>query len=93
MTKIPPLQLKGMFVCNRCRKSCKNGSDEVGVYGPDNCVEAYFPRKQKIACLGKYCEQPCELIQDSDLTFDALINAVKYLGDLVNHYIMKEQNK
>ena len=82
--------LKGFFVCEQCRKSCKNGCDDVGPYGPDRCVDAYFPRKQYIRCLGKYCDTPCKFQQDeSSLKMEQLINLVKYLTLELNKHLIK----
>lgn len=88
------LTLKGFFVCDKCRDECRNGEDEVGVFGPDCCPEAYFPRKQRIGCLGVYCDTPCHRqISGSDLTMGQLINLVMYLGGELNGFLVKDDGK
>lgn len=84
------LSLKGFFVCNNCKCYCSNGEDCVGPFGPDRCEKAYFPRKQNVDCLGKYCDTPCELqTVDTDLTREQLINLVMYLGTELNKVLIK----
>ena len=83
-------KLKGFFVCNRCRNNCANGCDEIGPFGPDNCVGAYYPRKQRVTCLGKYCDDPCEYQEESDLTMEQLVVLVKYLTVEINKHLIKE---
>lgn len=84
--------LKGFFVCDKCRELCQDGADEVGLYGPNSCVFAYFPRKQRVACLGPYCDCPCALQKpDSDLTMDQLIRLVVYLARELNQQLLKDR--
>ena len=86
------LNLKGFFVCNKCRDQCYNGCDTVGVFGPDFCPKAYFPRKQSIKCLGPLCDVPCELQEvESDVTIEQLVNLIMYLGTKLNERIEEEQ--
>ena len=88
------LTLKGFFVCHRCRSSCSNGEDGVGPYGPDRCPEAYFPRKQRIGCLGPWCDTPCHLqTEDSDLSQKHLIDLVMYLGTELNRHLITEPSQ
>jgi hypothetical protein len=69
-------KLRHSFVCNRCRRDCIGESGEC---------ESDYPRKQRIGCLGKHCDDPCELQQtESDLTLDHLIALSKYLGGKLN---------
>ena len=84
--------IKGFFVCNRCRETCKDGLDDVGPYGPNSCVKAYYPRKQYIKCLGSYCDSPCGFREKiSDVTVEQLINLVKFLTiELNKHLIIKK---
>jgi hypothetical protein len=85
------LTLKGFFVCEKCRDECLNKEDEFGVAGPDRCPVAYFPRKQRIGCLGHYCDTPCyRQISGSDLTMEQLINLVYYLGKELNKVVITE---
>lgn len=77
--------IKGFFVCQKCRIKCKDGSDKIGLYGPNSCVFAYFPRKQYVNCLGPYCDEPCEhRTETSDLTIEQLLNLVKFLTKELN---------
>jgi hypothetical protein len=81
--------LKGFFVCDKCREDCHNGVDEVGVFGPDNCPAAYFPRKQRVGCLAGYCDTPCSLQKETtDLTMEQMIDLVRYLGDYLNEFLI-----
>ena len=83
------LKLKAFFVCDNCRCYCSNGCDEVGLYGPDNCEKAYFPRKQNIGCLGQFCDTPCELQRaESDVTIQQYINLIMYLGEELNKFLI-----
>lgn len=78
--------LKGFFVCNRCRLEC-DGSDDCM-----NDLEELHPRKQEIGCLGGYCDDPCDLKQDhSELTVQHLIPLVKYLGNRLNTFLIKDE--
>lgn len=82
--------IKGFFVCDKCRSSCHDGCDEVGLYGPNSCVFAYFPRKQHIKCLGPYCDSPCNLQQtESDLTLEQLLRLVRFLTAELNKHLLK----
>lgn len=84
--------LKGFFVCDKCRSLCKDGCDSVGLYGPNSCVFAYYPRKQFIKCLGPYCDTPCKLKQkESDLTIDQLIKLTMFLTDELNKVLITEK--
>jgi hypothetical protein len=88
------LTLKGFFVCNKCRNDCHNGRDAEGVFGPDCCPLAYFPRKQRIGCLGPYCDTPCSLQSDeSDLTLKQLIDLIYYLGNRLNGFLIIEKGE
>ena len=83
--------LKGFFVCDMCRQSCKDGCDDVGLYGPNSCVFAYHPRKQFINCLGPYCDIPCKLQRkESDLTIEQLIKLTMFLTDELNKVLITE---
>lgn len=84
--------LKGFFVCNQCRATCSNGDDEVGPFGPDRCPEAYHPRKQRLNCLGPYCDRPCALQEEvSDLTYDQLIALTLYLADYLDTFLITKK--
>lgn len=81
--------IKGFFVCDSCRQTCIDGSDSIGLYGPNSCVFSSHPRKQYIRCLGKYCDIPCKLRRkESDITIDKLITLVKYLTKELNKHLM-----
>jgi len=82
--------LKGFFVCNQCRSTCKDGCDDVGPYGPNSCVKAYFPRKQFVKCLGPYCDSPCKLKQKK-IGFDN--RTVNKLSEIFNSRIEQTYNK
>lgn len=82
--------LKGFFVCAQCRRDCRDGCDEVGLFGPNSCVFAYFPRKQRIGCLGPQCDLPCDLQKDvSDLQMEQMVRLVKFLTVELNKHITK----
>jgi hypothetical protein len=50
-------------------------------------------RKQIIRCLGKYCDQPCELQREEYTPFnpedgiDPLIGLIKWMGKKINNMI------
>jgi len=84
----PKVDLKGFFVCNWCRSQCP-GSDEC----EDEIANGdLFPRKQKIECLGEYCDRPCELQSDSTLETEQLIVLIKYLGNYLNTFLVRDPN-
>ena len=90
----PKADLKGFFVCKLCRAICKDGSDEVGPFGPNSCAPAYAPRKQVVDCLGIHCDRPCHLQQEeSSLSIDQLVKLVVYLGNEVNMHIYKKADE
>jgi hypothetical protein len=81
--------LKGFFVCDKCRRDCRDGCDAVGLFGPQSCVFAYFPRKQRIGCLGPWCDVPCDLRKDaSDLRMEQMVRLVKFLTVELNRYLI-----
>ena len=45
-------------------------------------------RKQRIECLGKWCDKPCKQ-QDKDAvpSIDTLVNTIMFLGNNVNELI------
>lgn len=79
------LLLREFFVCNHCRATCTNAP---------NCSEDLkgdlFPRKQFVECLGKHCDKPCELQQESSLKIEQLIILVKYLGNELNKLLITD---
>lgn len=81
---IMKLKLRQCFVCNNCRTNCPSG---------EQCTEEtdtiLYPRKQRVECLGEWCDQPCELKQPSDLTMAQLVTLVKYLGTELNGHLIK----
>ena len=91
--------LSGSFICNRCRNLCKGPCDghiqEVlaGHITEEN--KDLVGRKQRIVCLGKYCENPCseqDLTQYADVDLTPFLNLIKYLGNKCNELI-EENNK
>ena len=84
--------IKGLFVCDRCRKVCRDGEDEYGVYGPGKCPEAYSGRKTRLGCLGPLCDSPCELQKEkTDLTPEIAIGVIKYLVVELNKILITEK--
>lgn len=98
-------KIKDCFVCNFCREICKGGCNEdlerleQGIVDSKN-KDLQNNRKQRIKCLGKYCDAPCKL-QDLSVEVDPqlLINTIKYLGTTLNELLIqkpkqkKEQKK
>lgn len=91
--------LKECFICNFCRNICegnceidlinaKNGNitdKNRDLVGPNGTF-----RKQRINCLGKYCDRPCKY-QDLNAEVDvqALIDMIKYLGNKCEELISR----
>ena len=96
---IPKFVLKECFICNFCRNICegkceidlinaKNGNitdKNRDLVGPNGTF-----RKQRINCLGKYCDRPCKY-QDlnAEVDIQALIDMIKYLGNKCEELIFR----
>ena len=82
---MPEFSLKECFVCEFCRQICQGPCDadlqrlEEGIVDDAN-RDLAGGRKQRIKCLGKYCDKPCQF-QDLEATIDpqVLINTIKFL--------------
>ena len=90
--------LKEAFICDYCRNICKAGCHEEMVErlktGKINPTDPdFYPRKQIITCLGKYCQHPCQYQrEETDLTMEQLINLVKFLGTKLNEFLIKKDS-
>jgi len=87
-------KLRGHFVCKSCQEVCGGCTHELDLIekGWTNNEELY-PRKQLIGCLGKYCDDPCELQEytdDTDLTIEHLIRLCEWMGNKLNNTILKQ---
>ena len=80
-------KLRGSFICNNCLANCKTSDECI------NDIEALYPRKQQIGCLGEFCDSPCELQKESDLTIEALVTLTKFLGGELNKYLLSSIRK
>ena len=77
--------LRGSFVCNHCREICGGCIEELEEIGRGERIDnELFPRKQLIGCLGKYCDDPCHLQKESDLTIEHCINLIMWMGNKLN---------
>ncbi len=91
--------LNESFICNRCRNLCKGPCDGLVQEIMEGHITAenqdLVGRKQRIVCLGKYCENPCseqDLTQYSEVDLTPFLNLIKYLGNKCNELI-EEKNK
>jgi len=99
--------IKHVFICDFCRERCegdcfkklmaiknkevKPGSEEY------ETNKDLIDRKQIIHCLGKYCDEPCDL-QKKDFTpyneedgLYPLINALKYMVGKCNELLIENK--
>lgn len=90
-------KIKDSFICNYCRNICGGCNEDLerlhnGIVDEKN--KDLVGRKHEIQCLGKWCDNPCEL-QDMDAIPDteALINCIKFLGGKVNSLIEEHRVK
>ena len=91
--KIPQFKLKGCFLCNFCKEICKGPCiDDLerlnnGIVDEQN-KDLLNNRKQRIECLGKWCDKPCKY-QNKDAVpqVDILVNTIMFLGNKVNELI------
>lgn len=90
--------LNGSFVCEKCRKICGGPCDaqlqeiEKGIITEENMD--LVGRKQRIKCLGKWCEHPCEyqdLTQYADVDLTPFVNLIKYLGNKCNSLLINKK--
>lgn len=96
MESVSEFKLRDMFVCDFCRQICKGGCNEdlvrleKGIIDDTNRDLIGF-RKQRIKCLGEFCDKPCELNQkEAILDSKILVNAIMYLGNKVNQLIKEK---
>ena len=84
------MKLRETVVCNNCRINCKGNCSEV-LRNPNH--PEYIDlvgRKHLINCLGKYCDEPCDLqLEETDITMEILIEKVLYLGNKLNEFLIK----
>ena len=94
------------MTCDNCRVNCNGNCHEKLTAILDGTAVPGTPdyennkdllgRKQIIHCLGPYCDDPCELNRTEYTPFNEedglnpLINAIKYLGNVVNDRISEE---
>lgn len=85
--------LKECFVCEFCRQICQGPCDDDLARLEQNIIDdknkdLVGGRKQRVKCLGKYCDRPCQL-QDlnAEVNPQILINVINYLGQRLNNYL------
>ncbi len=69
-----------LFVCNKCKRDCANHK---------NCI-AHEEHKFELDCLGKYCDEPCELQLDKEPDMAVVIEALHYIVKRCNEELIKE---
>lgn len=101
---LPPFKLKEMFLCNFCESICKGPCiDDLnrlrkGTIDEKN-KDLIGNRKQRIKCLGRWCDKPCNLQEINAIpSTDVLVNTTLFLGKTVNKLIeennaIKRQNQ
>lgn len=94
----------GSFICDRCRNVCKGGCHEKLTEILNGNLEHYeenkdlVGRKQIIHCLGKYCDNPCDLQREDFTPFkeedelNALFGLIDWMGNKI-HKMIEENNK
>jgi hypothetical protein len=94
----------GSFICDRCRNTCKGGCHEKLMEIMSGDLSHYeenkdlVGRKQIIHCLGKYCDNPCELQREEYTPFNEedkiqpLMELIHWMGNKI-HYLIEENNK
>jgi len=93
----------GSFICDRCRNTCKGGCHEKLMEIKNGDLSHYeenkdlVGRKQIIHCLGKYCDNPCELQRENYTPFNEddgikpLIELISWMGKKINT-LLEENN-
>ena len=77
--------LKSNYICKYCKEVCKCCDEDIsnlenGVINDNN--RDIVERRQAISCLGKYCDQPCELQNlEEEVDKDTLVNTIMKLGE------------
>lgn len=95
--------IKDSFICDRCRTKCSGGCHEK-LMAIKNGDMTHFEenkdlvgRKQIIHCLGKYCDNPCELQRENYTPFneedgvEPLVGLIEWMGKKIHALI--EENK
>ena len=97
-------EINGSFICDKCRTKCKGGCHEKLMELKNGDLTHYkenkdlLGRKQIIHCLGKYCDNPCELQRDNYTPYneedgiEPLIGLIKWMGKKT-HELIEENNK
>jgi hypothetical protein len=78
-------KVEKFFICNNCRSTC----DSSNQCTKDLLDGDLYPRKQAVECLGKWCDDPCDLQQEGNLNIEQLIVLVKFLGDELNKLLVE----
>ena len=93
----------GSFICDKCRNICKGGCHEKLMAIMSGDLSHYeenkdlVGRKQIIHCLGKYCDNPCELQREEYTPFNEedeiqpLIELISWMGKKINT-LLEENN-
>ena len=93
----------GSFICDRCRNKCTGGCHEKLMEIMNGDLSHYeenkdlLGRKQIIHCLGKYCDNPCELQREDYTPFNEddgikpLIELISWMGGKI-HTLIEENN-
>ena len=92
-------KLKHAYICDFCRTKCGGSCNEDlerlkrGIVDKSN-ADLANNRKQSIKCLGRFCDEPCEL-QDNNAEVDpqVLINTIMYLGNELNRTLTAQGEK
>lgn len=93
----------GSFICDKCRARCSGGCHEKLMALKNGDLTHYeenkdlLGRKQIIHCLGKYCDNPCELQREDYTPFneedgvEPLIDLIKWMGNKLNKLISENE--
>ncbi len=90
--------INGCFVCDFCRNICKGPCDthllEIAQGKITDENKDLAGRKQRIKCLGRFCEHPCEyqdLSQYEGVDLTPFLNEIRYLVGMVNSLLMENK--
>ena len=86
--------VKDCFVCEFCRNICEgNCSELLDQIAAGNITEEnkdLVDRKQKIKCLGRFCDRPCkyqDLTAYENVDLTPFLRLIRYLGAKSNELI------
>lgn len=92
-------KIKDCFICEYCRNVCCGPCDndlqrlEEGIVDNKN-KDLKNHRKQRIKCLGVYCDVPCKLQNKNEVPdIQVLINTIKFLGTELNKRLTDDKKK